>query len=55
MDTQVARVVKFISIRVDPDFHARFKAAARAQHRNMEGELKRLMAQRIEEFEGEAA
>lgn len=45
--------VKNIGIRVEPRFHARFRRAAKASHRSLEGEIKALMEQRVKEFEAE--
>lgn len=53
MEMQGQRRVKYLSARVDPDLHARFKAAARAKHRSVEGEVKNLMERRAREFEAE--
>lgn len=48
MATQVDSV-KHIGIRVSPTLHERFREAARANHRSIEGELKFLIEQRIAE------
>jgi len=47
--------LKTVSIRVEPDFYERFNLAAEAAHRTMSGELRHLMAERIAEFERQAA
>lgn len=47
--------VKYIGIRVEPELHERFREAAKASHRSMEGELKALMERRVREVFKEAA
>ena len=49
MNVQASRV-KNIGIRVQPELHEKFREAAKANHRSLEGEIKALMEKRVSEY-----
>lgn len=52
MNVQASRI-KNIGIRVQPELHEKFREAADANHRTIQGELQALMEKRVREYAAE--